>query len=108
MATAQKMEVTIQPRLGFWNIISSAVGIALLAGVLLFAIYKAFVWAWPTLKWFIPVTLFIAFTVWMIYLATQASDEVAHSHRQYQSVIMLVRIIFLAVIWWANTSPVVP
>lgn len=107
MATTQ-MDVRVQPRWGFWNIITSAMGVLLVVGLLLYAFFRAFLWVWPTLMWLLPVSLYVGFTAWMLYKSTQIPDEVARSHRQYQTVIVVLRTFILLIIFFANTRSVGP
>ena len=106
----QKLEVISGQRLGFWNIISSALGMAVVAAVVLigvgFLLHKLFIWAWPTLKWFIPLIGYTVFTLWFLYRATQVSDEAARSHRQYQAVVLIVRNLIILAILFADMRTV--
>lgn len=111
MSKAQKVDVTVQPRWGFWNIISSAVGVVLVAGIVLvggsFLLQKLFNFIWPTLQLAIPVGIYLAVAFWLSYKATQAPDNVARSHRQWQAVILCVRNLIILFILFADMRTVV-
>lgn len=110
MSKAQKIDVTVKPRWGFWNIIFSALGIVIVAGAVLvggyFLLLKLFYFVWPTLKWAIPLGMYLALTAWFLYRATQIPDEVARSHQQYQAVILCVRNLIILIILFADMRTV--
>ncbi|HCC05900.1 TPA: hypothetical protein DEP94_00850 [Candidatus Nomurabacteria bacterium] len=111
MSKSQKVDMTVQPRWGFWNIISSALGIVIVAGIVIvsgyFLLMKLFNFVWPTLQWAIPVGIYLAVAFWFSYKATQAPDNVARSHRQWQSVNLCVRLLIILFILFADMRTVV-
>lgn len=104
--STQKMEVLISPRWGFSNVISTTFGIVVVVGLTLVALYKVFMWLWPTLKWIIPLIAIFLYFLWSFYKATKASDDVARTHRQYQAMLVIVRSLIILTILLADTHTV--
>lgn len=106
----QKVDV-VMLRPGFLNILSYAAGWVFVIGLFLagaiYAIVRITNFVWPTLQWAIPIGVYLALTAWFLYRAIVATDKVASSHRQYQSVILCVRSIIILTILFADMRTVV-
>lgn len=105
--STRKMEVSVYPKWGFVNVMTTAFGIALVIGAILFGLYKAFMWVWPTLKWMIPLIAIFVYFLWILHKATKTSDEVARTYRQYQAILVIVRSLIILIILVADTQTVI-
>lgn len=86
--------VVVQPRPGFKNRISDAlgvvVGVVIMASAAAFAIWKAFQFLWPTLKWLVPLLAFVTLLLFMAYKIYRMPDNQARQAHQYKATVLLI------------------
>lgn len=102
MKEAKNINVSIV-RPGFKNIMSNLFGM-IVAGAIVFIIAATIIMAvfkflWPTLKWLIPLSLFLIYIIFMLYEITKMKDDEARSHNQYKTTLVLTRTVLVLIIF---------
>lgn len=110
MSKAQKIDMVVTRRWGFWNIILTALGIVIGAGIIIgvvgFLLLKLFTFVWPTLKWVSVVLLIATPSILFLYKVTKMPDNVARSHRYYQASLVCIRTLIILIILFADMRTV--
>ena len=111
MAKAQKIDMTVERRWGFWNIISTATGVIVVGCAVIlgigFFLAKLFNFIWPTIQWVIVILVIATPSVVLLYKTMKMPDSVVRTHRCYQATLVCVRTVLILIILFADMRTVV-
>lgn len=102
--------VILQSNPGFFAAMGShlgnALGILFSVIIAVVAVFFTLSWMWPTLKWLVPVFIFLLWHVWLLHHNLTQSDELARSHYGFKTNVLAVsNLIIFSII--ATTAKVV-